>query len=172
MTLWRKVKPPDKPDDGVPFDTDDTMFNPPAVDNGRGSYYESASPTTAPHDSKPANIKLNTYYEPPPNVNIGQKQEKDWSGGSGEAAGKDPEQPLDRDKDRDCGRRKGLLRNNLTSILPLEQDIRRLFQDCKIGVGNASLLSQALVHAKVEELKKGEGGEIIKVCYGAILDGA
>ncbi|KAJ7585006.1 kinase-like domain-containing protein [Mycena floridula] len=28
-TLWRKVKPPGKPDEGVPFDTDDAMFNPP-----------------------------------------------------------------------------------------------------------------------------------------------
>ncbi|KAJ3929303.1 MAG: hypothetical protein NXY57DRAFT_900339, partial [Lentinula lateritia] len=41
-------------------------------------------------------------------------------------------------------------------IIPLEEDIRRLFQECKIGLGNASLLSQACVHAKVEELKKGE----------------
>ncbi|KAH9025575.1 hypothetical protein EDB85DRAFT_2149658 [Lactarius pseudohatsudake] len=28
--LWRKVKPPGKPDEGVPFDPDDAMFNPPS----------------------------------------------------------------------------------------------------------------------------------------------
>ncbi|KAJ7585007.1 hypothetical protein C8J56DRAFT_1166214 [Mycena floridula] len=27
--LWRNVKPPGKPDEGVPFDTSDAMFNPP-----------------------------------------------------------------------------------------------------------------------------------------------
>lgn len=27
--LWRKVKVPEQPDDGIPFDTDDAMFNPP-----------------------------------------------------------------------------------------------------------------------------------------------
>ncbi|KAK7014135.1 hypothetical protein VNI00_019386 [Paramarasmius palmivorus] len=29
--LWKKVKPHDKPDEGVPFDTNDAMFNPPVV---------------------------------------------------------------------------------------------------------------------------------------------
>lgn len=35
--LWRRIKPPDKPEDGVPFDTDDAMFSPPVV-NRRTSY--------------------------------------------------------------------------------------------------------------------------------------
>ncbi|KIK09506.1 hypothetical protein K443DRAFT_388733 [Laccaria amethystina LaAM-08-1] len=28
--LWRRVKPYDKPDEGIPFDTDDDMFHPPS----------------------------------------------------------------------------------------------------------------------------------------------
>ena len=37
--------------------------------------------------------------------------------------------------------------------------MRRLFQECKIGRGNAQLLGEALVFATPEDLKK----EIIKV---------
>ncbi|KAK7014133.1 Rho guanine nucleotide exchange factor [Paramarasmius palmivorus] len=32
--LWKKVKPHDKPDEGVPFDTDGPMFNPPGMAPG------------------------------------------------------------------------------------------------------------------------------------------
>ncbi len=44
--------------------------------------------------------------------------------------------------------------------------MRRLFQECKIGQGNASLLSQALALSKPEELKKKD--MIIKVRSTAI----
>ncbi len=37
--LWRKIKPADKPEEGIPFDTDDAMFSPP-VANPRLSYYD------------------------------------------------------------------------------------------------------------------------------------
>lgn len=39
--LWRKVKPPDKPDAGVPFDMADSMFSPPTPT--RNSEYEDRS---------------------------------------------------------------------------------------------------------------------------------
>ncbi|KAK1219791.1 hypothetical protein PQX77_017478, partial [Marasmius sp. AFHP31] len=35
--LWKKVKPPDKPDEGMPFDTDDAMFNPPTGGDRRSA---------------------------------------------------------------------------------------------------------------------------------------
>lgn len=57
------------------------------------------------------------------------------------------------------------MRERLSSragIIPVDEDIRRLFQECKIGKGNASLLSEALAFAKPEDLK--EKG-IIKVCF-------
>ncbi|TEB17476.1 hypothetical protein FA13DRAFT_1804322 [Coprinellus micaceus] len=38
QALWRKVKPHDKPDEGVPFDTEDAMFNP--APSSRLSQYE------------------------------------------------------------------------------------------------------------------------------------
>ncbi|KAJ7724674.1 hypothetical protein B0H14DRAFT_3003639 [Mycena olivaceomarginata] len=36
--LWLRVKPDDKPEEGMPFDTEDAMFNPPLIMSGR---YES-----------------------------------------------------------------------------------------------------------------------------------
>jgi len=45
-------------------------------------------------------------------------------------------------------------------IVPRDEDIRRLFQECKLGQGNASLLSQALALSAPEDLKK---KEVIKV---------
>jgi len=42
----------------------------------------------------------------------------------------------------------------------LEEDIRRLFQECKIGQGNAAVLADALLRAKPEDLKK---VDVIKV---------
>lgn len=41
-------------------------------------------------------------------------------------------------------------------IIPVEEDIRRLFQECKVGRGNAALLSEALTFAKPEDLKEKE----------------
>ena len=50
-------------------------------------------------------------------------------------------------------------------IVPRDEDIRRLFQECKLGQGNASLLSQALALSTPEDLKK---KEVIKVSTGPI----
>uniref|UniRef100_A0A8H8CFZ1 VHS domain-containing protein n=1 Tax=Psilocybe cubensis TaxID=181762 RepID=A0A8H8CFZ1_PSICU len=131
--LWRRVKPFDKPDEGVPFDTDDAMFNPPTATTvgGRVSgfdvptvLYQEASPL--PEDSAPNTPVPNPHLNANPN-------------------GK---------------RRKSPTRNN--RIIPLDEDMRRLFQECKIAQGNASLLAQALALAKPEELKK---QDIIKEFY-------
>jgi hypothetical protein len=45
-------------------------------------------------------------------------------------------------------------------IIPVDEDMRRLFQECKIGRGNAALLCEALAFATPEDLKR---KEIIKV---------
>jgi hypothetical protein len=39
-------------------------------------------------------------------------------------------------------------------IIPLEEDMRRLLQECRIGQGNASLLSESLAFVKPEDLTK------------------
>ena len=38
----------------------------------------------------------------------------------------------------------------------MDEDIRRLFQECKIGRGNAALLAEAVTYTKPEEMKEKE----------------
>lgn len=54
----------------------------------------------------------------------------------------------------------GKTRSSRNRVIPPEEDIRRLFQECKVGRGNANLLSEALTYAKPEDLKS---KDIIKV---------
>jgi hypothetical protein len=49
-------------------------------------------------------------------------------------------------------------------IIPPEEDIRRLLQECRIGQGNASLLSESLTFAKPEELAKKEIIRVSSLC--------
>ncbi|THH31973.1 hypothetical protein EUX98_g2255 [Antrodiella citrinella] len=99
--LWRKVKAPNQPDEGIPLDPEDAMLNPPVT-----------AVTPLPETPRTATQK-------PPNKH----------------------KPSSR-------------------IIPPEEDIRRLFEECKYAHGNASLLSDALVHARPEDL---QGKAIIKV---------
>ena len=47
-------------------------------------------------------------------------------------------------------------------IIPPDEDIRRLFQECVVGQGNAGLLSEALAHVDPQDLKK---KDVIRVCH-------
>ncbi|KZT36257.1 hypothetical protein SISSUDRAFT_1121095 [Sistotremastrum suecicum HHB10207 ss-3] len=48
-TLWRKLKPPGAPDEGLPFDTSDSMFNPPTP-----TVTQNAEPDSYPIPAKPS----------------------------------------------------------------------------------------------------------------------
>ncbi|KAJ7715139.1 hypothetical protein B0H16DRAFT_1616986, partial [Mycena metata] len=49
--LWRRVRPRDKPEEGMPFDTEDAMFNPPALVGGRApSLYDVNGITSVGYD--------------------------------------------------------------------------------------------------------------------------
>ncbi|KAH6911954.1 hypothetical protein BKA70DRAFT_1266042 [Coprinopsis sp. MPI-PUGE-AT-0042] len=98
--LWLRVKPADKPDDGIPFNPEDSMFNPPS------SYANGA---------------------PSPTVTMQQV---------GHIA------PV--------GHRPSRAR---TRIVPYDEDIRRLFQECKMAAGYASVLSEAVLTCTPSSLK-------------------
>ncbi|KAF8175150.1 hypothetical protein BJ912DRAFT_37738 [Pholiota molesta] len=121
--LWKRVKPYDKPDEGMPFDNDDAMFNPPASAGVRSSGYE---------------VPIVSYQEPSPVA---------------------PDVAAITPTVTTVKKRKSPSRNR---IIPPDEDIRRLFQECKIAQGNASLLSQALTLTKPEDLKK---ADVIKEFY-------
>ncbi|KAK1231874.1 hypothetical protein PQX77_004989 [Marasmius sp. AFHP31] len=84
---------------------------------------------------------------------------------------KDRERSSHKDKDRRSRKRKKHRTSrererDAQKIIPPEEDIRRLFQECIIGRGNASLLSQALVHTTPEvflsDNTEGQSNGIIK----------
>lgn len=71
-----------------------------------------------------------------------------------------PDAP-DRERDRSSRKRSSCRKGEETQIIiPVDEDMRRLFQECKIGRGNAALLCEALAFATPEDLKR---KELIKV---------
>ncbi|KAK7695193.1 hypothetical protein QCA50_002383 [Cerrena zonata] len=104
--LWRRVKNHEQPDEGIPFDANDAMFNPPLTP------VPPPDLTSIPPHQRPSHTRH-----------------------------KSPSQPR---------------------IIPPDEDRRRLLQECKIGKGNAALLSEALTFAKPEDLKQ---KSIIKEFY-------
>jgi hypothetical protein len=124
----------------VPFDTDDAMFHPPI--SGRLSAYEiptvsyqepSPLPVDSPQTPIPVRV-LTLFFAILLFIYLNRIYFQNV-----------------------IKERKSSSRNR---IIPPDEDIRRLFQECKIGQGNASLLSQALALTKPEDLKR---KEIIKV---------
>ncbi|KAG6330170.1 hypothetical protein ID866_8918 [Astraeus odoratus] len=121
--LWCRLKPADKPETGVPFDTDDAMFSPPVSTLPRPlSQYSLETPTFAQQT-----FARELSPTPPPVERT----------------------PLRR-------RHKG--------IIPLEEDIQRLFQECKIARGNASVLSETLAFAKPDALGEDLIPEFLAKC--------
>jgi hypothetical protein len=47
-------------------------------------------------------------------------------------------------------------------IIPIDEDVKRLFEECEIAKGNAHVLSQALAYARPEELQE---NNVIQVSY-------
>ncbi|KAF9256015.1 hypothetical protein L218DRAFT_966754 [Marasmius fiardii PR-910] len=215
--LWKKVKPHDKPDEGMPFDTDDSMFNPPILAQTTGdrhSYLDQGPNTgiiesatypdhqhlvnnTESHgkaiDSTNGNGTTDSTQPPKDrerhrdrDKGRGERRERDRDRHRDRERDKDREPRGDRDRrdsnkdrDRDHDRehrkrredserrkeRKSKKRHKSpsTRIIPVEEDIRRLFQECVIGKGNAGLLSQALVHTVPEDFDSVDGGgDVIK----------
>ncbi|KAJ7715148.1 hypothetical protein B0H16DRAFT_1340175, partial [Mycena metata] len=118
--LWRRVRPRDKPEEGMPFDTEDAMFNPPALVGGRApSLYDV-------NGNAPVGYDLNG------NTPVGHR-DRDGEGKHVHGDGK-------------------LSRTVRRGIITPEEDMRLLFEECKLAVGNATLLSQSLAMATPEEV--------------------
>ncbi|KAJ7619451.1 hypothetical protein FB45DRAFT_839940 [Roridomyces roridus] len=141
--LWRRVKPRDKPEEGVPFDTDDAMFNPPlnALRHAAQGYeFENTDPTVVVYPGG-----TQTAPETPP------------------IATKQPLQRKNSDVTPDEKSSGKSHRDHHRGIIPPDEDMRRLFQECKIGVGNANLLNEALATA-TPELRNPVISEFYKKC--------
>ncbi|KAG1744703.1 uncharacterized protein EDB91DRAFT_1123990 [Suillus paluster] len=97
--LWTRLKPADKPDVGIPFDTEDAMFSPPIV------------PTRPPIGERPSRKSLHQR-----------------------------------------------------GVIPPEEDMKRLFQECKIAKGNANVLCELLTYTKPEQIEGSLIPEFLSKC--------
>jgi hypothetical protein len=127
--LWRKVKAPDRPDGGVPFDTEDAMFNPPTPRRMSAYNTHAVQNHVAPLEPlrSPAHAEMAITGSP------------GTGGGPGQPHQRPPHTHHKQSRNR---------------VIPQDEDIRRLFQECNVGRGNASLLSNSLTYAKPKDLKK------------------
>ncbi|KAJ7719631.1 hypothetical protein DFH07DRAFT_1009170 [Mycena maculata] len=150
--LWRRVKPRDKPEEGMPFDSDDVMFNPPLAGTRMDAAYEydtnsinvPAGPFVTYQDATPTTPDTPPIKQPPRKGKNSENQTRP---------------PNETKKSSDKSHR-----DHRHRIIPPDEDMRRLFQECKIGVGNANLLSEALAMATPEELKTPVISEFYKKC--------
>ncbi|KAF8130908.1 hypothetical protein K438DRAFT_1886092 [Mycena galopus ATCC 62051] len=199
--LWRRVKPRDKPEEGMPFDTEDAMFNPPQTGAQRtitAFDYDSNTVTVNPnavrYDSN-ATPPIVTYQDATPTVpdtppiprpparkrktsetlgTGGGERDRDRDrergererGERGDRERRDGERGERGERERgERGERKGKRRDpKQTGFISPEEDMRRLFTECAVGVGNANLLSQALAMATPEELEDTVIMEFHKKC--------
>ncbi|KAI0270754.1 hypothetical protein BC834DRAFT_863090 [Gloeopeniophorella convolvens] len=144
--LWRKVKPPGKPDEGVPFDPDDAMFNPPSP---RRSSAFSPTPGYVPPPVHPQALQAvqipptQPQTLPPPQLQTLQPQTQ---------AQQIPARPKHELSNQ----------SQVQRVIPPDEDMRRLFQECRFAHGNAQLLSEALTFASPEDLRE---KDIIKEWY-------
>jgi hypothetical protein len=151
--LWKKVKPAGKPDEGVPFDPDDAMFNPP-------SPRRSTATALPPSYQPPVQLQVlqaaplpttqpQAPPQPPPPPQALPPQPQTQA----------PQQP-------NWSKRETPSHGQLQRVIPPEEDMRRLFQECRFADGNAQLLSEALTFASPEDLRD---KEIIKEWHSKCL---
>ncbi|KAH9988894.1 hypothetical protein BJV77DRAFT_1019728 [Russula vinacea] len=150
--LWKKVKPAGKPDEGVPFDPDDAMFNPPSPRRS----------TAAP---------LPPSYQPPVHLQVLQTAPPPTTQPQAPPPPVPP-QPLPPQPQTQApqlpsrAKRETPSLGQLQRVIPPEEDMRRLFQECRFANGNAQLLSEALTFASPEDLRD---KEIIKEWHSKCL---
>ncbi|KAK7049997.1 hypothetical protein VNI00_005428 [Paramarasmius palmivorus] len=192
--LWEKIKPPEKPDEGVPFETNDIIFTSahPLNDNVLGSSLNvqvldnvsSLGPeVTSMNEVPDASDKerrdggRNTNGDPDEGI---PSDTGNITGTPITSANSNrfsmaydhviPDRTFEylglsvehqdhkhRHKHRNRKRKSPSSRNR---IITPDEEIRRLFQECKIGMGNASLLADALLTTTPEEILNGSQGLI------------
>ncbi|KAF7373442.1 hypothetical protein MSAN_00553900 [Mycena sanguinolenta] len=120
--LWSRVRPPDTPEEGAPFDIDDFMFNPP--------------------------FDISTTHEHNPNVPVSAILTVPGTTSAISDRSSDPPKQH---------------RSHSWDIFSPE-DIRRLFEECKIGIINSSLLSQLLEMAASQDFNEFDINDLHAKC--------
>ncbi|KAJ7145886.1 hypothetical protein C8R44DRAFT_4115 [Mycena epipterygia] len=136
----------------MPFDIEDAMFNPPLPGSRQPAY---------DYDTNSANVPV-VYHDAPsivPDVQppAGKPPRKASEKGGERGKKGEGKKTSNTDKHHGRGPHKHL-------IIPPEEDMRRLFQECKVGMGNATLMSQALAMVTPEKLTTSVITEFHKKC--------
>ncbi|KAL0061689.1 Rho guanine nucleotide exchange factor [Marasmius tenuissimus] len=133
--LWKKVKPDDKPEEGVPFNMDDVIFSPSVLEGG----------------DQRSHAQPQLYQQPQSHLNFRHHA------GEQQQYGHDhkPEMRADTGNqeclaDEDNGR-------DASWQLMKRHHLRRLFNECMMGKSHASVLSQALARTTTENFFDMEG---------------
>ncbi|KAK1227558.1 hypothetical protein PQX77_009468 [Marasmius sp. AFHP31] len=142
--LWKKVKPDDKPEEGMPMDMDNAMFNPP-IHKGGGQW---------------SHAQPQLYQQPQTNLNrhhAGEQQQYDHDREPAMRADTDNEErSLSSDHGRDPSwqrmKRHHPCDQDQDKIIPPEEDIRRLFNECMMASAGSERSRKGL------KAKRGEAG--------------
>ncbi|KAJ8083209.1 hypothetical protein PM082_009081 [Marasmius tenuissimus] len=133
--LWKKVKPDDKPEEGVPFNMDDAIFSPSVLEGG----------------DQRSHAQPQLYQQPQSHLNFRHHA------GEQHQYGHDHEPKMRADTgnqeclaDEDNGR-------DASWQLMKRHHLRRLFNECMMGKSHASVLSQALARTTTENFFDMEG---------------
>lgn len=133
QSTWRRVRPLNKPEDGIPFDMQDSMFD----------------PTLPGHRTRPvAGPAPQVTYVSTPHVNrSARRQDSDQSQGGRHRGHRDRDLPTPpRRKDRE--------------FIPPEEDMRRLFEECDVALHNSRILNEALAYSTPDSFRS---NSVIKV---------
>ena len=135
QSTWKRVRPPNKPEDGIPFDLGDSMFDPTQGNRSRT--------LTSP-------VPQATYVNTPHSPQVRRPKRHDSEQGHGgrhhRGQGTNRELPTPPRPDR--------------RLIPPEEDMRRLFEECEVALYSCRILNEALAYATPESFRK---NPVIKV---------
>lgn len=132
QSTWKRVRPPNKPEEGIPFDMEDSMFDPTQGHRSRAL----ANPATQV-------TYVNTPQSPQVHRPSTRRQDSD-QGHTGRQHRGLPRPPRNADR----------------GLIPPEEDMRRLFEECEVAVYSSRILNEALVYGTPESFRK---NPVIKV---------
>jgi len=143
---------------GAPFDPDDAMFNPPSPRRSTAISLTPSYPPVHPQSLQAA-APPNTQPQAQPPPQTQPQSQPPQPQPQTQAQAQALQQPSRTKRDAPG-------HGQLQRVIPPEEDMRRLFQECRFAHGNAQLLSEALAFASPEDLQE---KEIIKASANVFL---
>ncbi|KDQ17109.1 hypothetical protein BOTBODRAFT_53695 [Botryobasidium botryosum FD-172 SS1] len=137
ISLWRRVRPDGKPEIGIPFDPTDPMFSPNISTSPLPTIVQ---PGPTPQRPSPKSRGHSNLAPPINNASRPPRDQRDT---------RDRDRDRDRDPQRDRRRDQPQDRD---WVIPAEEDMRKLFEECEMARGNSQLLINSLTYAKPDDL--------------------